>query len=162
MSWYGIFSKSSILWFSPFVLWLFLPFITECDIRSCLNTLQFVSKKKETLNAVRHQCESAIQNFLWVIHTGWLCFRHFFFKWLVSTNFLLRKYLKKVLKCITFKKIKCLFDFISFKFTEIFLFYSFYFMLDEFCFEDKFVKFEDALTAVVVAVWISKESMKTS
>ncbi|XP_057434172.1 uncharacterized protein LOC130726869 isoform X2 [Lotus japonicus] len=25
---------------------------TECDIRSCLNTLQFVSKKKETLNAI--------------------------------------------------------------------------------------------------------------
>lgn len=28
-------------------------YVTECDIRSCLNTLQFLNKKKETLNAVR-------------------------------------------------------------------------------------------------------------
>ncbi|KAF7837327.1 chromosome transmission fidelity protein 18-like protein [Senna tora] len=29
---------------------------TECDIRSCLNTLQFLSKKKETLNAFPFVC----------------------------------------------------------------------------------------------------------
>jgi hypothetical protein len=27
--------------------------LTECDIRSCLNTLQFLNKKNETLNVVR-------------------------------------------------------------------------------------------------------------
>lgn len=26
--------------------------LTECDIRSCLNTLQFLNKKNETLNVV--------------------------------------------------------------------------------------------------------------
>lgn len=33
---------------------LFLPLtiLAECDIRSCLNTLQFLNKKKETLNTV--------------------------------------------------------------------------------------------------------------
>lgn len=48
------------------LLLYFFPFIIECDIRSCLNTLQFLSKKKEALNVVRF---SAIQKFWWNFKT---------------------------------------------------------------------------------------------
>lgn len=44
-------------WFSIItILFVFcdLCYFTECDIRSCLNTLQFLYKKKETLSAVRY------------------------------------------------------------------------------------------------------------
>ncbi|MBA0857319.1 hypothetical protein Goshw_010571 [Gossypium schwendimanii] len=35
---------------------------TECDIRSCLNTLQFLHKKNETLNVVRLLCHLMVLN----------------------------------------------------------------------------------------------------
>lgn len=39
-------------------------YFPECDIRSCLNTLQFLNKKNQTLNVVRN--DAAVV--LWNIH----------------------------------------------------------------------------------------------
>ena len=40
----------------------FLLNFTECDIRSCLNTLQFLNKKKEALNVVGPLCHLMVLN----------------------------------------------------------------------------------------------------
>lgn len=38
---------------SSLLVFILFCFLTECDIRSCLNTLQFLHKKNETLSVVR-------------------------------------------------------------------------------------------------------------
>lgn len=54
------FSNLPNLWFSFNVLIICSTF-TECDIRSCLNTLQFLDKKKEILNVVGFYYDFAVK-----------------------------------------------------------------------------------------------------
>lgn len=45
-----------------FILLIICFIFTECDIRSCLNTLQFLNKKKEILNVVGFYYDFSLLN----------------------------------------------------------------------------------------------------